>query len=192
MAPEAAGMAPEVRQGTTLPAHVAAVAATHLHDLIVTALDAGRQPSELALGRGVRAAKLATVKAEIRARAACSDLSIDGVAKRCGISPQYVRKLFRAEGTTFTDFVRNERLKRAWRRLTDPRCSRWSITAVALECGFADLSYFNRLFRRRYGMTPSDAKVLGHALSGSTGSAANLPRLSAFCPTSRRVLSKII
>jgi hypothetical protein len=25
-------------------------------------------------------------------------------------------------------------------------------------CGFNDLSYFNRIFRRRYGMTPSDAR----------------------------------
>jgi len=34
-----------------------------------------------------------------------------------------------------------------------------AIGAIALRVGFGDLSYFNRTFRRRYGMTPSDARA---------------------------------
>jgi AraC-like DNA-binding protein len=33
-----------------------------------------------------------------------------------------------------------------------------SITAIAFDAGFGDLSYFNRTFRRRYGATPSDIR----------------------------------
>jgi AraC-like DNA-binding protein len=42
--------------------------------------------------------------------------------------------------------------------LTDPRLAARSITSIAFDAGFGDLSYFNRCFRRRYGATPSDVR----------------------------------
>ena len=33
------------------------------------------------------------------------------------------------------------------------------ISSVAFDCGFGDVSYFNRAFRRRYGMAPSDVRA---------------------------------
>jgi AraC-like DNA-binding protein len=33
-----------------------------------------------------------------------------------------------------------------------------ALSDVAFECGFNDLSYFNRCFRRRFGLTPSAAR----------------------------------
>lgn len=42
--------------------------------------------------------------------------------------------------------------------LLSPRYASWSITAIALEAGFGDLSHFNRRFRRRYLMTPTDLR----------------------------------
>jgi AraC-like DNA-binding protein len=32
------------------------------------------------------------------------------------------------------------------------------ISEIAFDCGFNDLSYFNRCFRRRFGLTPSAAR----------------------------------
>ena len=32
------------------------------------------------------------------------------------------------------------------------------ISDIAFDCGFNDLSYFNRSFRRRFGLTPSAAR----------------------------------
>jgi AraC-like DNA-binding protein len=32
------------------------------------------------------------------------------------------------------------------------------ISDIAFDCGFNDLSYFNRCFRRRFGLTPSAAR----------------------------------
>jgi AraC-like DNA-binding protein len=32
------------------------------------------------------------------------------------------------------------------------------ISEVAFACGFNDLSYFNRCFRRRFGLTPTAAR----------------------------------
>lgn len=80
------------------------------------------------------------------------------VARRQAISPIYVRKLFEIEGTTFTAFVRGRRLVEAYRKLTDPGLA-GTITAMALEVGFADLSYFNRCFRRQFGASPSEIRT---------------------------------
>jgi AraC-like DNA-binding protein len=43
--------------------------------------------------------------------------------------------------------------------LSDARFARHTIAALALRAGFADLSYFNRAFRRRYGVSPSDIRA---------------------------------
>jgi AraC-like DNA-binding protein len=42
--------------------------------------------------------------------------------------------------------------------LSDLRLASRSISSVAFEVGFGDLSYFNRAFRRCYGATPSEVK----------------------------------
>jgi AraC-like DNA-binding protein len=71
-----------------------------------------------------------------------------------------VRKLFESEATSFSDFVRDRRLARAYCMLTDWRHLGRTISSIAFECGFSDLSYFNRSFRRRYGSTPSGARAM--------------------------------
>lgn len=153
-----------IRDNQRLSSTAAAMAATHVQDLVITVLEPRRHAAQGAEDRTVRSARLSVIKAEIAAQVTRSDLSMETIARRHGMSPQYVRSLFRAEGTTFTEFVRTERLKRAYRLLTDERRAEWNIGTIALECGFADLSYFNRLFRRRYGMTPSDVRALGALL----------------------------
>lgn len=42
--------------------------------------------------------------------------------------------------------------------LSDARFADRGISAVAYDVGFSDLSYFNRVFRRRFGATPSDVR----------------------------------
>jgi len=42
--------------------------------------------------------------------------------------------------------------------LRSPRYAGWSIAGIAFEAGFKDLSHFNRRFRRRCGVTPSEFK----------------------------------
>jgi AraC-like DNA-binding protein len=132
---------------------------THVHDLAALALGATRETATLAKSRGMRAARLRAVKADILAHLTDRALSLDAVAARHGISSVYVRKLFADDHGTFTDFVLGERLARAHRLLSDPRCHGRTISDIAFACGFGDLSYFNRAFRRRYAVTPSDVRV---------------------------------
>jgi AraC-like DNA-binding protein len=62
------------------------------------------------------------------------------------------------EGVTYTQFVLQHRLDRAFRMLRDQRCAARRISEIAYDVGFGDLSYFNRAFRRRYGATPSEIR----------------------------------
>ena len=39
------------------------------------------------------------------------------------------------------------------------------ICDIALQAGFSDISHFNRLFRSRFGGTPSDVRVEAHNIS---------------------------
>src|SRR3546814_953871 len=75
-----------------------------------------------------------------------------------GLSSLHRSRQFQDEGISFSDHVLGERLDRAHRLLLPPRQASRTIAAVAYACGFGDLYSFNRTFRRRLGMTPSDLR----------------------------------
>lgn len=132
------------------------LAATHVYDLLTLAIGATDEGRELANRRGVRAARMKNIQAELLRDAT---VQIDQVAARQGISVRYIQMLFEEQGTTFSEFVAERRLESSYRMLTSPRFAAWSIAAIALEAGFGDLSHFNRRFKRRYLMTPTDARA---------------------------------
>jgi AraC-like DNA-binding protein len=132
---------------------------TQIYDLVALAIGATRDAAAIAEGRGVRAARLHAIKADIADRLAQDDLTVAAVASRQRISESYVRKLFESEGSSFSEWVLGERLIRAHRMLTDHRFAGRSITSVAFDAGFGDVSYFNRSFRRRFGATPSEIRA---------------------------------
>jgi AraC-like DNA-binding protein len=114
--------------------------------------------AELARNRGIRAARLEGIKADIIARVGDGKLSAGAVAARHALALRSLQKLFEAAGTTFSEFLLDQRLARAYRALTNRLHARRSISEIAYDSGFNDLSYFNRAFRRRYGATPSDVR----------------------------------
>ncbi|HYF51828.1 MAG TPA: AraC family transcriptional regulator [Planctomycetota bacterium] len=77
---------------------------------------------------------------------------IDNVAARLGMSRRYFTRLFRAAtGVSWLDRVRELRIQHA-RSLLET--TERSITAIAFECGFDDLSSFYRAFKALMGVTP--------------------------------------
>lgn len=130
-----------------------------LTDLFILAIGPGRDAME-ATKDSARAAKLARIKEDIGNNLAHPDLSLDWIAGRHGLSPRAVRDLFYASSANFTDHVLAARLERAHQQLCDPRLAHHSITAIAYQSGFGDLSWFNQAFRRRYRMTPSEVRRL--------------------------------
>jgi AraC-like DNA-binding protein len=128
----------------------------HVHELAALMLE--QDADVLSRAEGVRAARLHAVKADIVRNIAQHNLRLDDVAKRQRISRSYVSKLLAEAGTTFTETVLTQRLAFAYRLLTDPRQINKPVGSIAYEAGFSDLSYFNRSFRRKFGMTPSDLR----------------------------------
>lgn len=131
----------------------------HILDLAALMLGPDRRRGEAVDGQSVRAARLAAIKTHVAANVT-RPLSAAAVARRHGVSARYLRALFASEETSFTDFVLDHRLALARAMLADHALAGRTIAAIAYEAGFNDLSYFNRVFRRRYGMTPSDARAL--------------------------------
>jgi AraC-like DNA-binding protein len=102
-----------------------------------------------------RLLRMSAIKAYIVAKIDDPALCLADIAAHQSISSSYVRKLFAAEGAKFTTYVLELRLEKVASMLSDPDARIHSISAVALKCGFNDISYFNRVFRKRYGCTPS-------------------------------------
>jgi AraC-like DNA-binding protein len=134
-------------------------AVVHIHDLIALAIGATRDAAEIAKSRGARAARLRAIKEDIATWLDRPDLSVAAIAARHRIKPRWVQRVFESEGTTFTEYVLGQRLVGAHRLLTDVRYSGQKISTIAFNVGFGDLSYFNRAFRRRYGVTPSELRA---------------------------------
>jgi AraC-like DNA-binding protein len=131
---------------------------THVHDLIALTVGATRETAVVAHDRGLRAARLGAIKSDILHRLHTEGLNVTDVAGRRGVTPRYLQMLFESEGTTFTEYVLAQRLARARRMLAEPGLRHRTISAIAFEVGFGNLSYFNRMFRRHFGMTPSEAR----------------------------------
>ncbi len=88
----------------------------------------------------------------VDARLGDPGFSSSALAEGMDISARYLQRVFAEAGTTPARFLLARRLDAAAERL---RCGgRYSsITDIALECGFNDLSYFSRTFRRRFGVS---------------------------------------
>jgi AraC-like DNA-binding protein len=132
----------------------------HLHDLARMAFAGGRRAEETLEGRGVRAAWLQKLKADIESQLTNPELSLDKLAARHRISARHARALFASEQTTFRDFVRQRRMMLAHRLLADARQRHRSISDIAMSAGFGDLSWFNASYRQTYGMTPSETRAM--------------------------------
>jgi AraC-like DNA-binding protein len=133
------------------------LAVRHVHDLLALSVGATRDAAELASQRGLRAARLLAIKADI-AKNLEGDVTVAALSMRHRISPRYIRKLFEGENMSLSQFVLVQRLTRVHQMLADPRYANRTIGDIALTVGFGDLSTFNREFRRRFGITPSDVR----------------------------------
>jgi AraC-like DNA-binding protein len=80
-------------------------------------------------------------------------LNLEALAKAAGLSPYHFLRIFeQLTGLTPHQYVRRVRLRQAAERLaSEPG----KILDIALDCGFGDVSNFNRAFRGEFGVNPA-------------------------------------
>lgn len=90
-------------------------------------------------------------------------LSLEELSRLAGMSPKYFCRFFRnMTQRTPVDYLNYYRIEQACRRLIS---GDQSVTEIALSCGFNDLSYFIRTFKKYKGMTPK--AYIHHSLASS-------------------------
>jgi AraC-like DNA-binding protein len=94
-------------------------------------------------------------------RLADPGLSPEGIAAAHRISRRYLYKLLAAQGYTVSGWIREQRLARCRRDLTDPALDHLPVGAVGGRWGFADPAHFSHAFKAVYGMSPREARTAG-------------------------------
>ena len=77
----------------------------------------------------------------------------DDVARLCGMSSFRFSRVFKDKYTiAFRDYVVRYRLREAYKMIKDQKAS---VTDAAFSVGFNDISYFSRMFKRHFDISPS-------------------------------------
>lgn len=105
-----------------------------------------------------RKTRRAAILRAIENRSSDPSLSAAAVANLLGVTPRYIHLLLEDTGKSFTHHLLGRRLEKAALMLRDTRWTHRRIADIAVEAGFTDLSYFNRAFRRSFGLTPSQMR----------------------------------
>jgi two-component system response regulator YesN len=93
------------------------------------------------------------VKRYLHAHYADPGLSLELAAEHVGLSSGYIGKLFKnVTGTSFNDYVTQIRMEKAKALLTETTNT---VAQIGEHVGICNVSYFSTLFKKKYGMTPS-------------------------------------
>ena len=86
------------------------------------------------------------------------DLSPKKIAAASRISLSYLYSLFNDDDTTVAQFVQTKRLQRAYEMLVADPAGRRTVSEVAYEVGFKNVSHFSRSFSRHFQVAPRDVR----------------------------------
>ncbi|WP_198117067.1 helix-turn-helix domain-containing protein [Massilia rhizosphaerae] len=87
------------------------------------------------------------------------ELDLEGVVAGTGTNRTKVNEVLKSElGMTFTSYLNKLRLTEAARLLTENGAT--TVAEIAYSVGYANVSYFNKLFKEEYGCTPKAFRTL--------------------------------
>jgi AraC family transcriptional activator of tynA and feaB len=102
----------------------------------------------------------------LRRQALDPELSPSRAAKAVGMSVRSLHDLMQHTGQSFSEWILDARVTHARRLLQSPGAAQRKIADIATDCGFSDLSHFNRMFKARVGCTPREARLVCRAAEG--------------------------
>jgi AraC-like DNA-binding protein len=131
-------------------------------DLAATAVQLVR----LMVSEALRQRSLMSVRDMLRARIEIfvsrnlrdPDLTVDKIAAAHDCTKRYVHKIFSGQ-ETLGQYILHARLDCCWEDLRKPDLSHRSITEIAFSWGFNSSAHFSRVFRRRFGISPSACRT---------------------------------
>ncbi len=115
-------------------------------------------PTDVALNRMEPELQIEAMLAFCRQNLHDANLSPQLVASHFGISVRTLHLRFEKLGQSFGRWLLENRLDACSKTLRDSYQRNCSISEIAYRWGFNDLSHFNKAFRARFGMTPSEAR----------------------------------
>ncbi len=81
-------------------------------------------------------------------------LTLTKIAEQLCITPNYLGELFKKHaGQNVSEYITDYRLEKARQYLTNPKLR---IGEIAGKVGINDVRYFSTMFRKKYGMTPTE------------------------------------
>ena len=106
----------------------------------------GRSPSPV----------VAEIEADIRSRFTDPSYELEKYLRSLPFNYDYLRKLFQREmGVTPLQYLNGLRLHTAAEALLNAEGGSGSVTDVARMCGFREPLYFSRMFKKKYGLSPT-------------------------------------
>jgi len=90
-------------------------------------------------------------------------ITLAEISNVTGLSEKYICRIFKEyTAKTVMDYVNEYRIEKACSKMSSN-----SITQTAFDCGFNDLSYFCKVFKKYKGMSPSEYKKALHKSSSN-------------------------
>jgi AraC-like DNA-binding protein len=107
-----------------------------------------------------------------------TDLDLEGVTAGTGANRNKVNEVLKTElGMTFSSYLNKLRLTEAARLLTEKNSA--AVAEIAYSVGYANVSYFNKLFKDEYGCTPKAFRTIATQQSDSSESCTDESSLAA-------------
>jgi AraC-like DNA-binding protein len=163
--------------GTVIKTMLSALRFFNAHRDSITAFDNSRYAYDLCLSLagecfshpdGGQESRFSEVKKFIKDNL-YRDVSVSEMAGIASLSRSHFTRLFtESEGLTPNTYLEDLRLKTATQLL---RTGTMSVKETAFACGYYDVNYFCRVFKRRMGITPGEFRMNGDRIPEPAGGA---------------------